>query len=374
MLMEKMENSTGMFSADDETNLNSLPSLNVVSLSLNSSSSNADGNFNNYNLKLHPNTAIITLVLFSFLLGMCFYSFFMRRRLTSWDSIRAFRGAGLDDENTVEAAHGLEQSVIESFPVFSYNLVKGLKAQAKGTECAVCLTDFEDHEMLRLLPKCSHAFHPECIDTWLCTNTTCPLCRTNLLSSGTDDSNATNADFGVVEQQPSSEQFAIVLDNGGGVSGQGSVRRDILKDEATIGAPGYDSMGHSLIMVQTELKQSREWYIVTADGLTPGLYSSFAGKHRPSSSFAPPGGSAENRSKSERWGNISINPASLLKTFSMRLTAGDRDEVGVEQQDEKPNLNRTLSWLKGRDREAEDGIERSEGGPGYFRYAGKSAV
>ncbi|GLJ39553.1 hypothetical protein SUGI_0808170 [Cryptomeria japonica] len=367
MFMEKMENSTVILSADDGSNVNSILPLKVLSFADNTSSSNANGNFNGaYTMQFHPTVGIIILVLLSLLTGMSFFSFFIRRRLNSRENRRGFRVAGVGNGNTVEEAQGLERSVIESFPVFNYNLVKGLKVQAKGSECAVCLTDFEDHEMLRLLPKCRHAFHPECIDTWLCTNTTCPLCRTCLMSAGTGDSNDRSTDFGVVEPQPSSEQLRTVRDNGGRVSGHGSVLGDLSKDEAMSEGVGYDSMGHSLIMVQTELKQSREWYIVTADGLTPGLYSSFAGKHQPSRSFAPPacskpGGSAENRSKSERWGNISINPASFLRTFSMRVTAGDRDEAGAEQQDERPYLKRTLSWLKGRDREA-DGTERSQGG------------
>ena len=52
-------------------------------------------------------------------------------------------------------------------------------------ECAVCLREFEDDETLRLIPKCDHVFHTECIDVWLASNVTCPLCRTDLrLSSG----------------------------------------------------------------------------------------------------------------------------------------------------------------------------------------------
>lgn len=47
----------------------------------------------------------------------------------------------------------------------------------EGLECAVCLTPFEDTEILRLLPKCKHAFHLECVDTWLVSHSTCPLCR-----------------------------------------------------------------------------------------------------------------------------------------------------------------------------------------------------
>lgn len=43
--------------------------------------------------------------------------------------------------------------------------------------CTVCLGEFHDGELLRLLPKCGHAFHVSCIDTWLRAHANCPLCR-----------------------------------------------------------------------------------------------------------------------------------------------------------------------------------------------------
>ncbi|GMY28801.1 RING-H2 finger protein ATL11-like [Fagus crenata] len=78
-------------------------------------------------------------------------------------------------------ARGLDADVIDTFPTFVYSTVKGLKIGKGSLECAVCLNEFEDDETLRLLPKCSHVFHTDCIDAWLASHTTCPVCRANLV-------------------------------------------------------------------------------------------------------------------------------------------------------------------------------------------------
>ncbi|GLJ28862.1 hypothetical protein SUGI_0568750 [Cryptomeria japonica] len=73
---------------------------------------------------------------------------------------------------------GVEQAFIDTLPLFLYKAVKGVK---ESSDCAVCLCEFQGEDTLRLLPKCSHAFHAECIDTWLLSHSTCPLCRASLL-------------------------------------------------------------------------------------------------------------------------------------------------------------------------------------------------
>ncbi|XP_010273181.1 PREDICTED: RING-H2 finger protein ATL29 [Nelumbo nucifera] len=79
-----------------------------------------------------------------------------------------------------ETNHGLDPSIISSFPTFVYSTVKDLQQDKYGLECAVCLSEFEDDDTLRLLTECNHVFHPECIDLWLGNHTTCPVCRVNL--------------------------------------------------------------------------------------------------------------------------------------------------------------------------------------------------
>ncbi|CAH8390973.1 unnamed protein product [Eruca vesicaria subsp. sativa] len=47
-------------------------------------------------------------------------------------------------------------------------------------DCAICLSPLQPKDQLRHLPLCSHAFHADCISTWLVSNKTCPLCRSPL--------------------------------------------------------------------------------------------------------------------------------------------------------------------------------------------------
>jgi hypothetical protein len=75
---------------------------------------------------------------------------------------------------------GLDNAAIESIALTRYRAGGVLGA----SDCTVCLGEFQDGELLRLLPKCAHAFHVECIDTWLRAHVSCPLCRADVMDPG----------------------------------------------------------------------------------------------------------------------------------------------------------------------------------------------
>ncbi|XP_024944477.1 RING finger protein 44 isoform X2 [Cephus cinctus] len=68
---------------------------------------------------------------------------------------------------------GLTRAEVEQLPSYKFNVDTH---QGDQTNCVVCMCDFEALQSLRVLP-CSHEFHAKCIDKWLKSNRTCPICR-----------------------------------------------------------------------------------------------------------------------------------------------------------------------------------------------------
>ncbi|CAK9319105.1 unnamed protein product [Citrullus colocynthis] len=81
-----------------------------------------------------------------------------------------------DDENGVV---GLDQSVINSYPKFPFSRDKSMAGA--NCVCSICLCEYKDAEMLRMMPECRHYFHLCCIDAWLKLNGSCPVCRNSPL-------------------------------------------------------------------------------------------------------------------------------------------------------------------------------------------------
>lgn len=137
-----------------------------------------------FDWKISPSMTIITVALVCFFAFLAFFSIYLRKCAR----LRIAAAAAAADTTLPPAAavpdrprrRGLDRAVIETFPVLAYSAVKGLKIGKGELECAVCLSEFEGHETLRLLPTCNHVFHADCIDTWLTSRVTCPVCRTKV--------------------------------------------------------------------------------------------------------------------------------------------------------------------------------------------------
>ena len=155
----------------------------IFRLLVESNSTNPPSFQSNSISKFNPSMAIIIIVLISAFLFMGFFSIYVRRCThpsPDADNHNAANQARTSSAGS-RSSQGLDKAVIESLPLVGYNLVKGHKGGKDLIECAVCLSDFEDEDQLRLLPKCGHVFHPDCIDMWFHSHSTCPLCRASLV-------------------------------------------------------------------------------------------------------------------------------------------------------------------------------------------------
>jgi E3 ubiquitin-protein ligase ATL41 len=102
------------------------------------------------------------------------------------------RGAG-------DGGGGLSPSAVAALPSFLYHrgVAVGGSSDVDGrgegggsgrgwAQCAVCLSLVQEGEMVRQLPACMHLFHVGCVDTWLQSHSTCPLCRATVEAPSKD--------------------------------------------------------------------------------------------------------------------------------------------------------------------------------------------
>ncbi|KAH1107698.1 hypothetical protein J1N35_011466 [Gossypium stocksii] len=179
----------------------------------------------NLNNKVSPSILLIIIILaiIFFVSGLLhlLVRFLMRppnREPEDIDNVTALQGQLQQLFHLHDA--GVDQSFIDTLPVFHYKAIIGVK---NPFDCAVCLCEFEPEDKLRLLPKCSHAFHMECIDTWLLSHSTCPLCRASLLPDFSPNDSC--SPIVLVLESGSESSREIVTDREGVVGRSGSLVR-----------------------------------------------------------------------------------------------------------------------------------------------------
>ncbi|KAL7125837.1 hypothetical protein ABFS83_14G142900 [Erythranthe nasuta] len=77
--------------------------------------------------------------------------------------------------------NGLEPVVVAAIPTMKFD--REAFSTMEDAQCAICLSEYQEKEVLRIMPKCGHSFHLSCIDVWLRKQSTCPVCRLSLHES-----------------------------------------------------------------------------------------------------------------------------------------------------------------------------------------------
>ncbi|XP_048496831.1 putative RING-H2 finger protein ATL21A isoform X2 [Beta vulgaris subsp. vulgaris] len=93
--------------------------------------------------------------------------------------------AGSDSEAPIVATSNTNQAIsggLDTITINSYPMVvvgeSGRLIKSDDDKCSICLSDYHPGDTLKILPECLHRFHDDCIDLWLSSKASCPICRT----------------------------------------------------------------------------------------------------------------------------------------------------------------------------------------------------
>lgn len=122
---------------------------------------------------------VVVIVCISLCVMLAFY--FRTRRLA------AMMRFPQENQPTPEHLQHAREMLLR-LPTRSYISLQLPNAEACSDDtpaCAVCLEDFKDGDLLRILP-CKHELHQACVDPWLAEHSTCPLCKRDICAADAD--------------------------------------------------------------------------------------------------------------------------------------------------------------------------------------------
>ena len=94
--------------------------------------------------------------------------------------------------NNIYTEFNIEESdeTNNPIPLNILNRISSLIIVKESTEetylensCSICNEQLEINDIIRKINSCNHYFHQKCIDTWFSDNSTCPICRINLITN-----------------------------------------------------------------------------------------------------------------------------------------------------------------------------------------------
>ncbi|KAA8520573.1 hypothetical protein F0562_014829 [Nyssa sinensis] len=103
-------------------------------------------------------------------------------RLRAVESRQMFEiESGIDLEQPEHRITGLEPVMVAAIPTMKFS--REAFSSMEDAQCTICLGEYQEREVLRIMPQCGHNFHLSCIDVWLRKQSTCPVCRLPLQAS-----------------------------------------------------------------------------------------------------------------------------------------------------------------------------------------------
>ncbi|KAF5811678.1 putative chromatin regulator PHD family [Helianthus annuus] len=91
----------------------------------------------------------------------------------------------IDLERQEHRVVGLEPAMVAAIPTMKFD--REAFGSMEDAQCTICLGEYQEKEVLRIMPKCGHSFHLSCIDLWLRKQSTCPVCRLSVKATNSPE-------------------------------------------------------------------------------------------------------------------------------------------------------------------------------------------
>ncbi|KAL0900408.1 hypothetical protein Bca101_084369 [Brassica carinata] len=133
-----------------------------------------ENQYDDRNFQIHGRTVFFVAALFSVVLFFAILTLYIHRSCL----VRGHTDLhALSPPFTPHVSSGgLDPAEIRCLPV----VLCRREAEEEERECCICLGGLEEGEKMKVLPLCRHCYHCECVDRWLMTESSCPLCRVSI--------------------------------------------------------------------------------------------------------------------------------------------------------------------------------------------------